>query len=91
MEFEWDSEKAKRNHLKHDVRFQDAISVLYDECAITVTDDVSDPSEKRFVTIGMSGTGRVLVVVYTYRGEAIRIISARKAEPHEQQSYGNES
>ena len=47
----------------------------------------SDPNEQRFVTIGMGAAGRLLVVVYTYRGENIRIVSARLAEPHERQEY----
>ena len=46
-----------------------------------------DPNEQRFTTLGMGATGRLLVVVYTWRGEVIRIISARPAEPHEREEY----
>ena len=65
----------------------EAIPVFDDPCAITVTDDESDPGEQRFVTLGVGATGRLLVVVYTWRGENIRIISARPAEPLEREEY----
>ena len=55
--------------------------------AITITDDESDPDEPRFVTLGMGAIGRLLVVVYTWRGENIWIISARPAEAHEREQY----
>ena len=55
--------------------------------AITVADDESDPNEQRFVALGVGATGRLLVVVYTWRGENIRIISARPAEPREHEEY----
>jgi uncharacterized DUF497 family protein len=55
--------------------------------AITVADVESDPGEQRFVTLGMGATGRLLVVVYTWRGGNTRIISARPAEAHEREEY----
>lgn len=58
-----------------------------DPYALTVADDESDPNEQRFVSMGMGAAGRVLVVVYTYRGEKIRIISVRPAEPREREEY----
>jgi uncharacterized protein len=61
--------------------------VFDDPYAITITDDESDPGEERFVTIGMGAAGRLLVVVYTWRGENIRLISARPAEAHEHDEY----
>jgi uncharacterized protein len=64
--FEWDPGKAKRNFQVHGVRFQEAIPVLDDPRAITYSDEVSDPFEQRYVTIGTGAIGRVLVVVYTY-------------------------
>ena len=64
----------------------DEASVLHDEQAITIRDDEGD--EERFVTIGMDALGNVLVVVYTWRGERPRLISARKAKPHEREQYG---
>ncbi len=65
----------------------DAIPVFDDPCAITITDDESAPDEQRFVTLGMGAAGRLLVVVYPWRGEKIRIISARPAEAHEREQY----
>lgn len=65
----------------------EAITVFTNPYAVTIRDDESDPGEERFVTMGIGATGRLLVVVYTYRGENIRIISARLAEPHEHEEY----
>jgi uncharacterized protein len=65
----------------------EAIPVFEDPYAITITDDEPYLDEERFITLGMGGTGRLLVVVYTHRGEDIRIISARPAEPHERLEY----
>ena len=55
--------------------------------AITIADDESDPGERRFVTLGMGATGRLLVVVYIWCGDSIRIISVRPAEAHEREEY----
>lgn len=68
----------------------EAIPVFDDPYAISVADDESDPNEQRFVTLGMGAAGRLLVVVYAWRGENIRIISARPAEPHEYDEYETE-
>jgi uncharacterized protein len=65
----------------------EAIPVFDDPYAITILDDESDPSEQRFITLGMGALGKLLVVVYTWRGEDIRIISARPAEAHEREEY----
>jgi hypothetical protein len=65
----------------------EALPVFDDSYGITITDDESDPKEQRFVTLGMGGKARLLVVVYVYRGDNIRIISARPAEPHERKEY----
>ena len=64
----------------------EAGTVLHDEQAITITDESSD-AEDRFVTLGMDALGRVLVVVYTWRGDRPRLISARKATPRECRHY----
>ena len=88
MGLEWDDEsKVGINFRQHGVRMPEAIPVFEDPYAITITDDESDPGEQRFVTVGIGAAGRLLVVVYTYRGEDIRIISARVAEPHEREDY----
>jgi len=85
LNYQWDKEKAKANLLKHGISFADAVTIFSDEAALTIEDD--DPNEQRFVTIGMDALGRVLVVVYTWRGEEIRIVSARKATPRERTHY----
>ena len=85
MEFEWDPKKARANATKHGVRFSDATFVLDDDSAVTVLDVY--PFEERYVTIGRDSMGRVLVVIYAWRGDASRIISARKAIRYEQTRY----
>ena len=88
MGFEWDEEgKAGVNFRKHGVRIPEAIPVFDDPYAMTIVDDESDSSEQRFITLGMGAAGRLLVVVYTWRGDDIRIISARPAEIHEREQY----
>ncbi|HUA91750.1 MAG TPA: BrnT family toxin [Terracidiphilus sp.] len=57
MSFEWDPKKAQANFVKHGVRFAEALSVFEDDYALTVTDDESDPGEKRFVSIGTGVKG----------------------------------
>jgi hypothetical protein len=86
LSYEWDREKARSNLLKHGVRFSAATAVFADEGAITIPDD--DPREERYVVIGHDGAGRLLVVVFTWRGEElVRLISARKATRSESQQY----
>ena len=85
-EFEWDDEKAARNAEKHGVTFDQASSVFRDPFAVELLDDREDYGEDRYILIGMSATG-VLVVVYVDRNERNRIISARKAEPNERRFY----
>jgi hypothetical protein len=85
MRYEWDPDKAATNEARHGVRFADAVSVFGDEQALTIQDSHAD--EERFVTIGMDGFARVLVVVYTWRGDAVRLISARKATRSERTHY----
>lgn len=87
MKFEWDAGKAEANYRKRGVRFSESLPVFEDDEAITITDDDSDPHEVRFVSIGTGAKERVLVVVYCHRGESIRIISAREAEPRERSQY----
>jgi uncharacterized protein len=85
MEFEWDPQKAKANRRKHRVDFADAVTVLEDPLALTISDVVS--GEERYVTLGLDAQARLLVVVYTETEHGFRIISARKANPHERQKY----
>jgi uncharacterized protein len=86
MGYEWDPDKAKQNIRKHEIAFADAVSVFFDDSAITVEDNNLD--EVRFATLGMDAFGRVLVVVYTWREDNIRMISARKATERERMEYG---
>jgi uncharacterized DUF497 family protein len=85
VDFEWDEDKAASNLRKHRVDFADAVGLFDDPLALSMSDD--DPVEERFVGIGSDMLGRVLVVVYTFRGEKVRIISARQATPSERESY----
>jgi len=85
VSIEWDSRKATTNHRKHGVDFADAAAVFEDPWALTMPDTSAD--EPRSVTIGADILGRVLVVVYTWRGERIRMISARRATPGERRQY----
>ena len=85
MEIEWDLKKAKANVRKHGVSFADAATVLSDDLAITIEDPRH--TEQRFVTIGSDALGRVLVVVFTYRGDKIRLISPRDATSTERAQY----
>ena len=85
IEFEWDPRKAAANVRKHGIQFADAVPVLEDERAIALQEDVDD--ELRCVTIGMDPLARILTVVYTWRGNTIRMISARPATPNERSRY----
>ena len=85
-EFEWDAAKAENNLAKHEVSFIAATYVFDDIFALEQLDFDSQPGEIRYVITGMVNEV-VLTVVYTERGERIRIISARKATKHEQREY----
>lgn len=85
MNYEWDPNKARSNLRKHGVSFADAVAVFADARSLTIPDE--HPDEERFITMGVDAFDRVLVVAYTYRGETIRIISARKATARERIQY----
>lgn len=86
MDYEWDPAKVRRNATKHGVDFADAVIALSDDAAVTIPDPDSE-DEDRFVSLGMDPNGRVLVTVFTHRGEKIRIISSRKASRGERRQY----
>jgi len=88
IEIEWNSKKAISNLRKHGVNFADAVAVFEDERAITILEDY--PDEERIITIGMDSFRRILVVVYTWRENRFRIISARKATSNEIKQYKGE-
>ena len=89
LKFEWDLKKAAANLRKHGVGFEDARTVFADENAKLIDDPDHSEDEDRFVLLGLSSSLRLLVVCHCYRsaGNVIRIISARKAEGHERNSY----
>jgi uncharacterized DUF497 family protein len=87
LEFEWDPAKAAVNLKVHGVSFDEATTVFRDTLSITISDPDHSPSEDRFVDIGMSHRGRLLVVSYTERKARIRIISSRNASRAERKRY----
>ena len=87
MRFEWDPPKAEANLCAHGVSFAEAVTILEDEFALT-REDPAAVDEPRFVTLGLSNLGNLLVVVYTYREpDAIRLISAWKANKRQREAY----
>ena len=86
MEIKWNPQKAEANFRKHKIRFSDAESVLFDPMALTIEDQIID-QEQRFLSVGSDAFGRILVIVYAYHGDTIRLISARKATPKERKYY----
>jgi hypothetical protein len=86
MRVTWDPHKAEINFEKHKIHFSDAEIVLYDPLAMTLEEHIV-ASEQRFVTIGSDAVGRIITVVYSYRADTIRLISARKATPTERKQY----
>jgi len=87
LNFERDEEKAKANLKKHRVSFDEATTVFFDAFSITIPDPEHSVDEQRYIDIGSSVKGRVLVVVYTERAASIRIISCRKATRSERKIY----
>ena len=86
MDFEWDPAKARSNLTKHGISFSDVETAFYDQYAISISDP-GVSTEERFILVGTDALGTIVVVVYTYRGNSIRIISARKATKSERKSY----
>jgi uncharacterized DUF497 family protein len=84
--YEWDPAKAGANFAKHRVQFADAATVLEDDFALTMRDPFSD-EEERWITLGKDVLGRLPVVVYTWRGDEVRLISARIATARENNQY----
>ena len=89
MNIEWDPVKAESNLSKHGVSFSDVEPAFYDEFALSMSDKFS-VAEERFLLVGRDALGRVLTVSYTYRGDSIRIISARPATKSERGEYEKE-
>ena len=87
MQFEWDPQKAAANVKRRRLSFDEAATVLEDPLSTTYPDDTHSEDEARFVTIGASHRGRILVVAHTERNDTIRIISARRATRREREFY----
>jgi hypothetical protein len=87
MKIEWDPQKAKFNLRKHKVSFEEAATALSDSMATTGADPDHSIIEERYITFGVSGRGRLLVVAHTEEDEKIRIISARIASKGEIKLY----
>lgn len=87
MQFEWDPRKEASNRRKHGVEFREAATVFGDPLAMTFPDTDHSLSEQRFLTIGASGSGRVLVLAHTEEADKIRIISARDVTRRERKFY----
>lgn len=86
MSYEWDPAKARENFAKHGVRFGEATAVLEDDLALTMRDSFSE-DEERWITLGRNEANRILVVVFAWRGDNVRLISARSATPREKNQY----
>ncbi len=85
--FEWDEDKSKLNVRKHGLTFEEAKTVFNDPFAITIGDPDHSNDEARYIDIGLSSKGRLLVVWYTDRNENIRLIGCRKATQSERKAY----
>lgn len=87
LEFEWDENKAIANESNHGVSFDEASTIFDDPLSITIPDPAHSTREFRYIQLGESSAGRLLVVVFTERGAKIRIISSREATRAERKQY----
>jgi uncharacterized DUF497 family protein len=87
LRVEWDSEKAEQNLRKHGVSFGEAATVLADPLSTDRPDPDHSETEERLLLFGRSSAGRLLIVSLTYRGDTVRLISARAMTPRERRSY----
>ena len=90
IEFEWDPKKAERNLKKHGVSFREAARVFRDPLSITAFDPDHSEGEDRYITVGASATGRILMVAHTEHDDRIRIINARGLTRRENKEYEGE-
>jgi uncharacterized DUF497 family protein len=87
ISFEWDDDKARLNEAKHGLTFEEAATAFGDPLSITVHDPDHSAAEARFVLVGMTSSGKLVVVVHTERGGMLRLISARSATRGERRAY----
>ncbi len=90
IDFEWDPSKARANLRRHGVSFHEAATVLRDPFGITIYDPDHSEDEDRYITIGMAGGDRFLMVAHTERGDRIRIINARELTRAEREAHESE-
>jgi uncharacterized protein len=87
MPFEWDKSKAERNLSKHGVSFEEAKTIFDDPFYVDFYDPDHSEDEERYLIVGESKRGRLLIVSYTERGDAMRLISAREVTRTEREAY----
>ena len=87
MKFEWNPEKARSNYAKHEVPFDEAVTVFGDPLAVTIDDPDHSWEEQRFLTTGLTNDRRLIIVSHTDREGCVRIISARAVTPAERKQY----
>jgi uncharacterized DUF497 family protein len=87
LAFEWDEVKAKENLKKHEVGFEEGKTIFNDPFLFTFPDIEHSADEERYINIGLSANGRILIVTHTERQEKIRIVSCRKATARERRFY----
>ncbi|MGV0027228.1 BrnT family toxin [Phormidesmis priestleyi] len=87
MKFDWDKSKAARNLSKHGVSFEEAETVFHNPLYIDFYDPDHSEDEERYLTVGESNRGRLLIVSYTERGDSVRLISAREVTQTEREAY----
>ena len=87
MDFEWDDAKAESDERKHGVPFTEAETIFADPLSLTGYDPAHSDDEDRYITMGMSAEGRLLIVSHTDRGDKVRLISAREASRRERRDY----
>lgn len=87
LRFGWDEEKAKKNLKNHKISFEEAKTVFNDPFLLTFSDPDHSVEEQRYVSIGKSSKGRIVIVIHTDRNDNIRIISSRKATKSERKSH----
>ncbi|MEY2858565.1 MAG: hypothetical protein RLZZ74_2878 [Cyanobacteriota bacterium] len=87
MGFEWDENKAERNLSKHGISFNEAKTVFDDLLYVDFYDPDHSEDEERYLIVGQSNRGRLLIVSYTERGDSIRLISTREVTRTEQEAY----
>ena len=91
MFFEWDGKKAASNLRKHGISFDEAVTVLYDPLAATFEDSDHSQEENRFISVGYSAKGRLVVISHAEENDVTRIISARRATRGERKRHEDEA